>query len=83
MGFEIAFGVFDYNTSEVLNDPAHVVWNVYLEQRKDLKVVNETKVAIHKCTEDDYAKFYPVAADNLQVVTGAKRGDALYCIDQG
>ena len=64
--FEIAFGVIDYSTSQVLDDPAHVRWNVYLEEREDLKVVKETKLAIHICNEEDFSRFYPVASSNTR-----------------
>ena len=73
-GFKIAFGVMDYSTSKVLDDPAHVRCNVYLEERKDLQVIEETKLSIHKCTVEDAAKFYPVADSNARFLSSLLQG---------
>ena len=59
-GFKLAFSVIDYIDTSVLNDPNHVTWDVYLEERKNLELVNKIPLRTHVCNEEDYAKFYPI-----------------------
>lgn len=56
-GFKIAFGVVDFDTTEVLNDRAHIEWVVAIEKRKDNKLEVRTPLAIHKCTVEDLQEF--------------------------
>jgi hypothetical protein len=46
LGFEIAFGVIDYDTSESLDDSTQVYWNVYLEERFDLEIIERTTLEV-------------------------------------
>jgi hypothetical protein len=62
VGFKMAFGVIDYDTGEVLSDSDYIEWRIYAEYRKDLLLADETFLAFHKCTEEDFKEFYPVTS---------------------
>jgi hypothetical protein len=49
-GFKIAFGVMDYSKNVRLSDPDFVRFQVFLEVRKDLQVVDTIPLAYHLCT---------------------------------
>ena len=56
-GFKIAFGVFDYDTKQILNDPEFVQFDFYLETRKNLDVIQKVPLRSHKCTQQDFNEF--------------------------
>jgi hypothetical protein len=59
-GFRIAFGVVDYNLRVPLKDNDFVRFQVFLEERKDLKIVKQTHLAFHECTQEDLGLFYTI-----------------------
>ena len=84
LNFQIAFGVINYAANgEVVNDAKHVKWNVYLEERLNLRIVGRTEVSIHPCEERDFIKFYPVSQNSVRMLEFLKETKALYCIDEG
>lgn len=64
-GFKIAFGVMDYTENKRLSDPDFVRFQVFLEVRKDLKVVDNIPLAYHTCTQADYDSFYTISVNNI------------------
>ena len=63
-GIKIAFGVMDYSDRSVIQNGNRVEWNVYLEERSNLEVVNTVTVETHLCTPEELDSFYKVTADN-------------------
>ena len=59
MNFRIAFSVTGYLDKEVKNDSRYVKWIVRHRGYND-GVLFETLLGIHRCTDDDYAEFYPI-----------------------
>ena len=78
----MAFSVEGFLDQEMKNSPEYVKWFVRLFGRKD-NVEYEKIIPHHKCTEEDYKDFYPVAPKSekaLEIIkTDEKRG--LYCLD--
>ena len=60
VGFKLAFGVMDYSDRSIANNDSFVEWNIYLETRLNLKVIDTVKVPYHRCTPDDYDSFYTI-----------------------
>lgn len=60
LGFNVAFGVIEYHKTVTLYDPNHVEWEVYMEEHKNLELVNKTRISTHECSEEDFSHFYPV-----------------------
>ena len=80
--FKMAFSVEGFLTNENKNDPRYVKWFVRTVNRVDGKA-GEKVLPFHKCTEDDYAEFYPVAAKSSIGLKAVKEDPnrGLYCID--
>ena len=58
--FRIAFSVADYKKPKNLkNDPEFVRWHFRLKGEKDGEGY-EKVLPYRKCTEEDYAEFYPI-----------------------
>ena len=55
----MAFAVADFN-NEPKYDPAYVEWSAGLGSLKDGKWI-DTNIAIHPCTESNFAQFYPTS----------------------
>jgi len=57
--FMLAVTLADYYTNEVKDDPRYVKWFAnYAEHDKGKK--KERELPMHRCTDADYEKFYPV-----------------------
>lgn len=54
IGFNIAFGVGDFRSGEVLDSPDWVRWEVKLIYGLNQQQLNFTFLNFHKCTDDDY-----------------------------
>ena len=80
--FRMAFSVEGYLDLEIKNSPEYVKWFVRLYGIKD-SVEYEKIIPHHKCTEEDYKDFYPVAPKTVPALEKIKSGDfrGLYCID--
>ena len=65
IGFQIAFGVMEYDYRVPLYSKDHVEWNVYLEVRKDLLVTRRERLDIHICNETDYERFFEVTTRSV------------------
>ena len=79
-----AFSVEGQFKKERKDDPRYTKFLVRrLSIDENIGYRNETFLPYHNCTDDDYAKFYPVNEDSQlkynQIRTGEKRG--FYCID--
>ena len=57
--FMIAFSLEDYNTGETKMNTDYVKFYAMYSDMKD-GVRETTEVPLHKCTEEDYSRFYPV-----------------------
>lgn len=82
-GFKIAFGVMDYTENKRLSDPDFVRFQVFLEVRKDLKVVDNIPLAYHTCTQADYDSFYTISVNNIDFAKQLLEHEILYCLDEG
>lgn len=56
-GLKIAFGVIDWDSGMVLEDPDYVEWEVSVETRKNFMSVLRQQIAMHKCTDEDLHEF--------------------------
>lgn len=86
--FNLAFGVIDYESQksvmEELVESGDVLKKVYLQKRESLSVAEQAaqmEVKTHKCTPEDFDKFYEVSSDQLKFFDVLKKESALYCLD--
>lgn len=71
----------DYSKRAVLQNENRVEWNVYLEERQNLKIIDTVPVDTHKCTPEELDSFYEVTADDKAFFQELKDLEALYCLD--
>ena len=57
--FRIAFSFEHFGTGKLVNDPRYVRWIFRISGTKDNKWFHHI-LPYHKCTEEDYAEFYPI-----------------------
>lgn len=81
LGFQLAFGVMDYENRSILDSAEYVEWHVYLETRKNLEVIDTQKLSLHRCDENDRKRFYAVSSDNANFLDELFAKQILYCID--
>lgn len=81
IGFKIAFGVSDFLTNEILDDPNHVEWQVKLITGLNQKQLSFEFIPFHKCSKADYDSFYPPAIDSENMFKIAKNELDLFCLD--
>ena len=55
----VAFAFDGYLDEQLKADPRYVKWIFRVLYKKDGKF-KETLLQYHKCTEEDYAEFYPI-----------------------
>ena len=77
----MAFTVVDYDSFEILDDPAHVEFDVFLESRQNLMPTYKKSLAYHKCTEQDYMEFQTIEPSKERLYQIMKNKNALFCID--
>jgi hypothetical protein len=56
--FKIAFTILNAKTGKVLDDPAYVDWNVWIERSTMDSDSEYIDLSIHKCTGEDFKDFY-------------------------
>ena len=57
--FKVAFAVEGFRTKDLKYDPRYVKWIFRLYGKKDGEEY-EKILSHHKCTDEDYAGFYPI-----------------------
>lgn len=55
----------DYDVSAKAIDPDFVRFQVFLEERKNLKIVKQTHLDFHLCTQADFDEFYEISIDKI------------------
>ncbi len=83
IGFKIAFGVVDFKTWEVKDDPNFVRWTVKMREGYNFNTIKNIFLSFHKCTDADYEEFYPVSTSEKALYEKFRSLRALYCIDAG
>ena len=80
--FMIAFSLEDYNTGETKMNTDYVKFYAMYSDMKDGKR-GTTEVPLHKCTEEDYSRFYPVEQRSSSLLNKYKTKDnmQLFCLD--
>ena len=80
--FRIAFSFENFATKQLMGDPRYVRWIIRMMGTKD-DIDFEHILPYHKCTDDDYAQFYPINP-GFESELKEIRGDparGFYCID--
>ena len=62
--FRIAFSFESKYGEKLINDPRYVRWLFRVKTERD-GVIYEKLLPYHVCTDDDFAKFYPIRQDEL------------------
>ena len=65
--FMIAFSLDDYNTQETKMDTNYVKYFV-MYSNLTAGVRQNTEIPLHTCTEEDYARFYPVESRSAKTL---------------
>lgn len=50
----------DYHNKQPLYDETHVRFQVFMETRLNLEIVNTVPLNFHKCDQGDFDSFYPI-----------------------
>ena len=69
--FRLAFGVRGFFDHIARDDPNFVRWNVILTTIMD-GVRTEQDLEFHKCTQDDYDLFNPIAKQSVYILNELK-----------
>ena len=79
--FMLAMAVENYDTGVALSDPRYVRWVTTTWEKKDNVWIKNTYL-MHRCTEEDFARFYPdeteVTSSKIKVL---REGKHLFCLD--
>ena len=80
--FKIAFAIQGFQTKDLKDDPRYVKWIFRIYGKKD-EVEYEEILPYHKCTESDYAQFYPINKDQKRVLDTVKSNpeNGFLCVD--
>ena len=70
----------DYVTRKTLDDPAYVEWLVQLVRHEDDQEIAQS-LKYHKCTDQDFERFYPPSRKSALAIQKLKKRQSLYCID--
>ena len=71
--------VRDGNTGEVKDDEKHVEWYGAIFENDGTKETLMQKIGVHKCTNEDYAKFSPTADQSKKMFERYR--NELYCLN--
>ena len=80
--FMVAFTLEDYHTLETKMDTRYVKF--FAEYSQMINGVRERKeIGLHPCTEEEYARFYPVERNTAPLVEKYKTiaNRTLFCLD--
>ena len=82
INFKVAFAFEGYNDKELKDDPRFVKWIFRVFYKKE-DVDHEIILPHHKCTEKDYAEFYPIKSAQEKTLNRVKESDkhSFLCID--
>ena len=82
IGFKVAFSFRNYFSEELIDDSRFVRWIVRKNGIKNGKEFEEL-VPYHKCTDADYAGFYPVAKNSESPLKAIREDPKknLFCLD--
>ena len=80
--FQFAFYIEDYFSGELKDDPSLVtLFGVIFYMTHDNTLQNQT-IGTHKCTKEDYGRFYEPAVDQAPKVNRLKKANTFYCLDK-
>lgn len=63
-------------------DADKVEWNVHIEERKNLEIVNTIPLKTHRCGTEDFDKFYPISEDQSKIYANLRAKESLFCINK-
>lgn len=82
MGFNIAFGVEEYNSRESKDNPFFVSWSPRMYYFDGDGNTNFTTLTHHRCTDEDFdKKFYKVDPSFQKQFDRVKAAKSLFCLD--
>ena len=71
--FMMAFGLEDTVTKKSLDDPKFIKWLAYYVEFVDGERIR-TELPVYKCTDEDFARFYPIEPSSATRLANAKSG---------
>jgi hypothetical protein len=77
----MAFGVFNQDTSEPLDDPGFVKWTVSLDHYKGFQRLSRQEVKTRMCTVEDMQQFYEFSVEDDLYIKELTSKNVLRCID--
>ena len=81
--FHIAFRVNDFVQKKPYEDEKMFKWIVKIsEGGGDNYYGEEQYVKIHKCSDDDWSKFYKPKKDKEKMVTKLQESNSMYCMNK-
>lgn len=81
-GFRVAFGVNHFRTFEALDSEEYVQFQVKLTVGLNQKQLYSDFISFHKCTDEDWDKFYPPRPSDVKFFNHAKKNMGFYCFDE-
>jgi hypothetical protein len=77
----LAFTVRDFITRTPLSDPSKVEWLVAIIEGNGVSERITQRIGVHKCTNEDYKKFYKTERKSVNLVKALKDTNGLFCIN--
>ena len=83
IGFRFAFSFKNSKSHALIDDPHYVKWIVRKTGKRNGTDFEEI-LPFHKCTDADYAEFYPIAKNSQQAIKDIRKDPkkGLFCLDE-
>ena len=83
INWRMAFTIENKESRYAINDPRYVKW-IIRQYEKRGKKLTERRLLVHRCTDEDFEMFYPVAKKDAAELGALKEAEdrGLFCLDK-